>query len=134
MHRTKALGGDVDMMPKASLTTRQRDGADLAAPVTTPVHVENALDANAPVPASSLKVPHQLRIGKAPIRQKNNSAVKRQQCSHLIQQVSIDFIPDATTPMLQDLPNDGDGSASVDHRDTHDAILAPQRRGKPAEK
>src|SRR5574341_643099 len=66
MHRTKALGGDVDMMPKASLTTRQRDGADLAAPVTTPVHVENALDANAPVPAQSLKVPHQLRIGKAP--------------------------------------------------------------------
>jgi hypothetical protein len=72
MHWPIALFGDADPVPETCLPPGHSEALDLA--VTTPWAIEPkaALDPNPPMPAQSLEMGHQFRIGKAPIGQKDD--------------------------------------------------------------
>src|SRR6516162_1492873 len=63
MHWPIALFGEADPVPETCLPPGHREALDLAAPTPWAREPKAALDPNPPMPAQSLEMGHQFRIG-----------------------------------------------------------------------
>jgi hypothetical protein len=78
MQWTIALVGDEHPRPETGVPPRHRKALDLAARTPMTIEPKATLDPDTKVPAKPVQIAHQLRIGKAPIGQKDDLAVHRE--------------------------------------------------------
>jgi hypothetical protein len=115
MHWTIALFGDEHPRPETGVPPRHRQTLDLAAWTPTTIEPKATLDPDTKVPAKSVQMAHQLRIGKATIGQKDDLAVSREQQRRPIEQVFVGVIADRGAAMFEDAPHQRYSPASIDH-------------------
>jgi hypothetical protein len=123
------VGGDRYVVQENRPTRSQGEVLDFAGRLPDPRDPEAGFDAEAKVPAQAAQGGQEVRIGKAPIGQKDSLDPWRQQRWDGLQQGRIRLIGHTATAMLHHLPDQGYGSPPIHEGDAQDAVPIPQHAG-----
>src|SRR5207247_5132053 len=133
MQWTIALYGHAHPRPETGVPPRHRQALDLAARTPMTIEPKATLDPDTKVPAKLGQMAHQLRIGKAPIGQKDDLAVPREQQRRPVEQGFVGVIADRGAARFEYAPHQRYSPASIEHRNPGHAVRIPQHRGVQGE-
>src|SRR4029434_3530014 len=129
MHWPIALCSDADSVPETRVPPGHGEALDLAAALSGAIEPKAALDPNPPMPAKALQMGHQLRIGEAPIAQKDDLTAPREQERCPLQEVAVDLESHLCTTVLEHAPHQRDSAAPIDHGQPDETVRIPQHGG-----